>query len=82
MLTLKKDEEISESNEFIVRCSKYPTCSSLTLNSDGSISVKVEKELHLDIIGEAKLKVQISGEEDWCNNDDINDIDVNYLNRS
>jgi spore coat protein E len=78
-LNIKQGQEISENNEFIVKCSKYPTCNSLVLNLDGSISVKIEKELLLDIIGEAKLRVQISTDEECC--DDINNIDVDYLNR-
>ena len=66
---------------FICKCIKYPTCNSLSLNEDGSILVKVEKELHLDVIGEAKLKVQISSCEDEYINDDIDGIDVDYLNK-
>jgi len=26
-LNLKKGEEVSENNEFVIKCSKYPTCS-------------------------------------------------------
>ena len=79
-LNLKKNEELNENHEFVVRCIKYPTCSGLSLKEDGTISVKVEKELSVDVIGEVKLKVQISSEDDWCN-DDINSINVNYLNK-
>lgn len=68
------------SNELITKCVKYPTCTSLSLNEDSSINIKIEKELSLDIIGEAKLKVQVSGEE-WNNSDDIDSIDVDYLNK-
>ena len=41
----------------------------------------MDKELALDIIGEAKLKVKISSnsEDEWVNNDDLNSINVNYL---
>ena len=80
-LNVKSDEVISENNEFVIRCLKYPTCSGLTLNEDGTISVKVNKELSLDIIGEAKLKVQISESNDWSNDEEINNINVNYLNK-
>lgn len=79
-LKIKENEEINEANEFIIKCIKYPTCSALSLNNDGTFSVKVDKELVLDIIGEAKLKVKISNaEDDWINNDDLNSINVNYL---
>lgn len=80
-LSLNHNEEIDDNNEFVIRCLKYPTCSGLSLNENGSISVKVEKELRLDIIGETKLRVQISKDDDWANNEDINSINVNYLNR-
>lgn len=80
-LNLKKGEEVSENNEFVIKCSKYPTCSALTLNNDGNVVVTVDKELRLDIIGETKLRVQVSSSEDeWVNNEDIDNINVNYLN--
>ena len=78
-LNMKNGETLSENNEFIIKSIKYPTCSGLTLNDDGTISVKVEKELSLDVVGEAKLKVQVSDIEDF--NDDLNCINVNYLNK-
>ena len=82
-INLKSSEGISETNEFIIKCIKYPTCSSLCINDDGTISVKVDKELNLDVIGEAKLRVQISSssEDEWINSDEINDINVNYLSK-
>ena len=81
-LKMKNRETLKEDNDLVARCVKYPSCSSLNLNEDGTISVKVEKELNLDVIGEAKLRVQVTGnEEEWVNNDDLDDIDVNYLNK-
>ena len=79
-VSVKNGEEISSNNEFNVSCLKYPTCSGLSLNDDGSVSVKVEKELSLDVIGETKLKVQISSNSDDWNND-IDNINVDYLNK-
>ena len=46
--------------------------------------MKVDKELVLDVIGEAKIKVQIDNSscDEWVeNNDDINGINTNYLNK-
>ena len=81
-LKMKNGETLTEENELVARCVKYPTCNSLSLNEDGTISVKIEKELSLDIIGETKLRVQVtSSEEDWQNSEDIDSIDVNYLNK-
>ena len=78
-IKMKNNENINKDNEFIIRNSKYPTCNGLNLNDDGSVSVVVEKELLLDVIGETTLKVQVSNIEET--GDDINDIDVNYLNK-
>ena len=80
-LRIKKEERISENNEYVIKCLKYPTCSSLSLNVDGTICVKVEKELSLDIIGETILKVQtsVSNNEDWLENEELNNINVDYL---
>jgi len=51
------------------------------LNDNGNVVVTVDKELNLDVIGETKLKVQVSSsEEEWVNNEDIDNINVNYLN--
>lgn len=80
-LIMKNKEDINQNNEFIIKCLKYPTCSGLSLNEDGKISVKINKELQLDVIGEAKLRVQISDEE-WINNsEELDSINVNYLNK-
>ena len=40
-LRMKDGETVSENNEFIIKSVKYPTCSGLTLNDDGTIGVKV-----------------------------------------
>ena len=82
-LKMKNGEMLSEENEMVIKCAKYPTCTSLNLNGDGTICVKVEKELSLDVIGEAKLRVQVSSnnEEDWVNSDEIENIDVDYLSK-
>lgn len=81
-LKMKSGENVDETKEFAVRCLKYPTCNSLNLNDNGTISVKIEKELALDVIGETKLKVQLSstGEDEWLS-DDLDSINVNYLNK-
>lgn len=81
-LRMKSGEVADETNEFVARCVKYPTCNSLNLNDNGTISVKVEKELALDVVGETKLKVQLSstGDDEWIN-EDLDSINVNYLNK-
>jgi len=76
---MKNNETVNQNNEFLIRSIKYPTCNGLTLNEDGTVSVKIEKELTLDVIGDAKLRVQVSDMEDVS--DDIDSINVNYLNK-
>lgn len=64
-------------------CSKYPTCVGLSLLKNGNIEVQVEKEYSIDVVGETKLKVQItqSIDEDWTLDDEIDSsVDVNYIN--
>ena len=80
---MKNNEEITEENELLVKVLKYPTCNSLNLNDDGTITIKVEKELDLDVIGETKLRVQVSSssEDDWVNSDEIDNINVGYLGK-
>ena len=82
-LNMNDGKKIEENNEYVIKCIKYPTCSSLSLNENGTISVKVDKELSLDVIGETKLKVQISSscDEEWLDSNDFNNINVNYLNK-
>lgn len=83
ILKMKNNEFLSEENDLLIKCLKYPTCTSLNLKDDGSISVSIEKELVLDVIGETTLKVQVGGlnDDEWVNNDDIDNINVDYLNK-
>ena len=77
---MKQGECLNENNELVIRCAKYPTCSSLDLRDDNTISLKVEKELVLGVIGETTLRVEISqGKDDWFSDDDIANINVNYM---
>lgn len=79
-LTVKNGESISSNNEFNIACVKYPTCSGLSINDDGKIVVKVDKELSLDVIGETKLKVQVDNINDGWDSG-IDSINTDYLNR-
>ena len=80
-LKVKENEVVDENNECIIKCIKYPTCTGLVLNENGTVSVKIDKELALDVIGETVLKVQTSSSDDWAENDEINNINVNYFNK-
>lgn len=79
-LTIKSGESISSSNEFNASCVKYPTCSGLSINDEGKVVVKVDKELSLDVVGETKLKVQVDNANDGWDSG-LDSINTDYLNR-
>ena len=54
----------------------------MTLLKNGNVEVQVEKEYLVDVVGETKLKVQITQqqEEEWTLDDEIDSsVDVNYI---
>ena len=79
-LKMKDNILPSEENELISRCIKYPTCSNLSLDNENNICVVVDKQILLDVVGETKLKVQVSSDsnEQW-NMEDV--INVDYINK-
>jgi len=83
-LHMKNDETLSETSELKAFCIKYPTCSKLNVGEGGKITLEVEKEYSLDVIGETKLKVQVSklAEDEWLLDEEIdNQVDVEYLDK-
>ena len=82
-LKMKPNEVIKPNSELKAFCLKYPSCSKLEVNGDNLV-VTVEKEFALDVIGEAKLKIQVSklDEDEWNLEDEIDSsVDVNYIER-
>ena len=81
-LHMKEDENVSETSELKAFCIKYPTCTKLNVVDHGKIEVEIEKEYSLDVIGETKLKVQVSklAEDEWLLDEEIdNNVNVEYL---
>lgn len=76
MVTLaQKETTDSSKKDIIVRCLKGPSC--ISAKEDGnSISIDIEKELGIEIVGDTKVKIAIEEtEEPW---DDIfDDVDDN-----
>ena len=62
-----------EESEYKVYCIEYPNCTSLQLN-DNRFLLTIKKGLAIDVIGESKLLVQVS------DNDDLG-INTNYMKR-
>ena len=76
MVTLaQKETTDSSKKDIIVRCLKGPSC--ISAKEDGnSISIDIEKELGIEIVGDTKVKIAIEETaEPW---DDIfDDVDEN-----
>ena len=66
----KRESDINGEEEIIVRSLKQPTCTKVDI-VNGTISYDIEKELGVEIVGEAKMKIAIEeDEEPW---DEIED---------
>jgi spore coat protein E len=81
-LRMKNEENVSDTSELKAFCIKYPTCTRLIVAEGGKIGVDIEKEYSIDVIGETKLKVQVSklAEDEWLLDEEIdNNVNVEYL---
>ena len=82
---LKDEATLSSTSEIIVRSLKQPTVTNVAV-LDGNISLDIEKELGVEIVGDTKIKVpieddfddyeEIADEEDIAKIDNVNE---NYL---
>lgn len=89
---VRDDADLSGDTDIIVRSLKQPTCSSVKLDGK-TISFDIEKELGVEIVGEAKMKIAVEDDEEpWdeiIDDDDMNDtlkeidekVDENYLDK-
>ena len=72
---IKNNQGVSDNSEIIVRSLKQPTVSDIKVN-DGEVNLTIEKELGVEIVGEAKIKVNIEDiEDDYDEIIDENEID-------
>lgn len=61
----KRESDISNSTEVIVRSLKDPTCTKVEIK-DGNIEYDIEKELGIEIVGDAKVRIAVDdSEDDW-----------------
>lgn len=58
---LKKD--LSDNSEIIIRSLREPTCKKVEIE-DGKIEYDIEKELGIEVVGDAKVRIEINDEED------------------
>lgn len=62
----KDDLPLSSNNEVIVRTLIEPSCSDVSVNGKGDIDFTIEKELGIEIVGDAKIKILTEeDEEPW-----------------
>jgi len=83
-VTMKKEEQVREDSEIKSTCVKYPTCTNLKLEDNKNVIATVIKEFKVDIIGETKLKVQVSSfnDEEWLLEEEIEkNINPNYMKK-
>ncbi len=75
---VRENADISDNNDIIVRSLKQPTCYGVEILNDKTISFNIEKELGVEIVGEAKVKIAVEEDEDpW--DDIVDDVDENTL---
>ena len=78
---MKQGEVLSNKIELKGYCSKYPTCSALSIKGN-IIMVNVDKDFIVDAIGEAVIKVQVSQVvvDEWAIDEEIyKNVNVNYI---
>lgn len=59
----KRESDINSEEEIIVRSLKQPTCTKVDI-VNGTISYDIEKELGIEIVGDAKVRIAVGEEED------------------
>jgi len=73
----KEDHELSGDTEIIVRALNQPSCNRVEIK-DGIIEYEIEKELGVELVGDAKVKISVEeDEEPWDIIEDEVTEDVN-----
>ena len=84
---VKENSEFDGDDEIIIRSLKNPTCIDVS-NSDNTIKYTISKELGIEIVGDQKIKIPVSNNEDdydiIIDEDEINkeidkEVNENYL---
>ena len=85
---VKENSDLNEDSEIIIRSLKNPTCVDVS-NEDKTIKYTISKELGIEIVGDAKIRIPVSNTEDdydlIIDEDAINDeigksINTKFLN--
>ena len=84
---VKSNTELNDESEIIIRSLKNPTCIDVS-NEDKTIKYTISKELGIEIVGDAKIKIAVQNneddydiivDEDAINNEIDKEVNVNYL---
>lgn len=60
---IRDDIDLTGDTDIIVRSLRQPACSSVTID-EGVINFNIEKELGIEIVGEAKIKILVEDDEE------------------
>ena len=60
---IKENSEVNDNTEIIIRSLKNPTCIDVS-NSDKNIKYTISKELGIEVLGDTKIRIPISNNED------------------
>ena len=60
---VRENSDVDDSSEVIVRSLKNPTCIDVS-NKDNTIKYTISKELGIEIVGDAKIRIPVSNNED------------------
>ncbi len=84
---VRENGDLNDNSEIIIRSLKNPTCIDVS-NEDKTIKYTISKELGIEIVGDAKIRIPVSNSEDdydlIVDEDDINNeidksVNTNYL---
>ncbi len=84
---VRENGDLNDNSEIIIRSLKNPTCIDVS-NEDKTIKYTISKELGIEIVGDAKIRIPVSNSEDdydlIVDEDDINNeidksVNINYL---
>ena len=84
---VRENGDLNDNSEIIIRSLKNPTCIDVS-NEDKTIKYTISKELGIEIVGDAKIRIPVSNSEDdydlIIDEDAVNDeidksVNINYL---
>lgn len=84
---VRENGDLNDNSEIIIRSLKNPTCTDVS-NEDKTIKYTISKELGIEIVGDAKIRIPVSNSEDdydlivdeeEINNEIDKSVNTNYL---